>query len=82
VPEGAAELAVGDGLQPHVLLHLDDIEDRFVLDRLQFGGGDGVVVIMRVARGLDAVGPQEAADDIGAIGGLADGLASSSLGCK
>jgi hypothetical protein len=37
---GAAELAVGDALQPHVLLELDDLGDRLVLDRAQLLGAD------------------------------------------
>ena len=33
VPGGAAELAVGDRLQPDLLLHAHDVADRLVLDR-------------------------------------------------
>ena len=35
VPEGAAELAVGDGLEPDLLLLADDVRDLAVFDRLQ-----------------------------------------------
>jgi len=34
VPEGAAEFAVGDRLQPNVLLPLDDLDDLVVFDGL------------------------------------------------
>ena len=32
MPEGAAELAVGDGLEAQILLQLDGVADRLVLD--------------------------------------------------
>ena len=50
VPGRAAELAVGRGLQPRLLLHAHDLADRLVLDRPQRGGVDlpGVVVVARL----------------------------------
>jgi peptide/nickel transport system substrate-binding protein len=38
MPEGAAELAVGDGLQADLLLPPDNLADLLVLDRLQLAG--------------------------------------------
>ncbi len=40
VPGATAELAVGRGLQPDVLLHLHDLADGVVLDRVELGGSD------------------------------------------
>ena len=40
VPRGAAELTVGRGLEPDVLLHPHDVADRVVLDRAQLRRGD------------------------------------------
>src|SRR5690606_3033948 len=64
VEEGAAELAVGDALQPHVLLALHHPADAVVLDRAQ------PVVVERagrmpLARLDEAPGAQEAADVVG-----------------
>src|SRR5205085_2938258 len=40
VPPGAAELAVGHGLEPDLLLPLDDALDLAVFDRLELGRRD------------------------------------------
>ena len=66
VPPGAAELAVGHRLEPGVLLHPDDVDDRLVLDRLELLGRERLVLEVGLARGLDRGGPEEAADDVGA----------------
>ena len=62
---GAAELAVGDPLEAHVLLGAHDLADAFVLDRVQ--------VLRRKAAGgeflprlLQALGSQKTADMVGA----------------
>jgi hypothetical protein len=69
VEVGAAELAVGDGLQPHVGLELHDLGDRAVLDLAQLGGRDLALGLL-LAR-LQQVGrAQEAADVVGAEGGI------------
>jgi hypothetical protein len=71
MPPGAAELAVGDGLEADSLLHADDIDDGSVLGGTQLIGGDRVILQASLARRLDGGGTQEAADDIGAEGRLA-----------
>ena len=63
--EGAAELAVGDSVQPHTLLSMDDVADAFVLDRVQFlrrhmAGGEAL------ARCPQPLRAQKAADMVGA----------------
>jgi len=63
---GAAELAVGDALQAPVLLELDDVADRLVLDRAQLGAADRVLLEMLVARLEQLFRAQEAAYVIGA----------------
>ena len=76
---GAAEFAVGDALQAHVLLALDDLADALVLDGAQLGGGErpGEELLARLAQPLR---PQEAADVIGAEGGTGQAfLLNSSL---
>ncbi len=62
---GATELAVGDGLQAHVFLELDDLGDRAVLDFAQLRGRDRALLALfaRVEQDLRA---QEAADVVGA----------------
>jgi hypothetical protein len=65
VPRRAAELAVGGGLEPDLALHGDYRLDRGVLDRahvvrVQPPGGEVL------ARGEQRIGPQQAADVIGA----------------
>ena len=65
MPPGAAEFAVGDGLQAGRFLLLDDVLDLAVLDRLQRGGVDlafGAALARLFQRGR----PQQAADMIGA----------------
>ena len=78
VPGGAAELAVGDRLQPGLLLHADDVPDRLVLglrEALVVEPAGGV----RLAR-LEQLGrPQQAADVVGAerrTGSLGHSLSS------
>jgi hypothetical protein len=65
VPEGAAELAVGDRLEPKLLLQLDRVADRLVLDPAQLLGGDGPGFPL-VARVEQFLGAQQAADMVGA----------------
>ena len=65
VKKGAAELAVGDSLQAHMLLGVDDFADALVLDRVQFlrremAGGEAL------ARCSQPLRAQIAADMIGA----------------
>src|SRR3984893_1905448 len=69
MPPGAAELAVGDGLQPHLLLLLDHAFDLAVLDRLEFRHGD-LALRALLARRLQRRRPQEAAHVIGAEWGF------------
>ena len=51
VEEEAAELAVGDRLEAEAFLPLDQLGDRLVLDRAQFG-------IIDIARGCGARAPR------------------------
>ena len=65
VKEGAAELAVGDSLQAHVLLGMHDFADAIVLDRVQLlrrhmAGGEAL------ARCSQPLRAQIAADMVGA----------------
>ena len=64
VEEGAPELAVGDAVQAPVLLHLDDLADRAVLDLAQRGGVD-LAFLAAGARFEQFLGPQETAYMIG-----------------
>src|SRR5581483_3041890 len=78
IPERAAELAVGDGFQPHVLLPPDGVGDLAVLDRLQLIGRD--LVLLALGAGFLQRGrAQQAADVIGAERGLGALHGSSSL---
>ena len=63
--EGAAELAVGDALEPDVLLPADRLSDAFVLDRAQLVRAALAASVAR-ARREQPLGPQQAADLIGA----------------
>src|SRR5262245_39675479 len=65
VPPGAAELAVGDGLEPHLLLLLDDALDLAVLDRLERGRADLALGVL-LPRLLERSRTQQAADMVGA----------------
>src|SRR5215471_18586411 len=65
VPEGAAELAVGDGLQAHLFLLFDDGGDLAVFDRAQLVGAD-LATLALGARVLQGGWTQQAADVIGA----------------
>src|SRR6185295_6494512 len=79
VEVGAAELAVGDAAQPHVLLEADDLGDRVVLDGAQLRGRD-LALGAALARVEQAPGPEEAADVIGAKRRLRAGRHRGSLG--
>ena len=65
MPPGAAELAVGDGLQADLLLLLDDALDLAVFDRLEVGGADLALGAL-CPRLLQRCGAQQAADMVGA----------------
>ena len=65
MPPGAAELAVGDGLQAGLLLLGDDRADLAVFDLLERIGGD-LAIGAALARLLQRRGAQQAADMIGA----------------
>ncbi len=65
IPEGAAEFAVGRGLEPDVLLPLDDLFDLAVFDLLERGGGDFAPLTFR-PRFLQRRSAQQAADVVGA----------------
>src|SRR6476646_2357359 len=69
MPPGAAELAVGDGLQADLLLLLDDPLDLAILHRLEVGGAD-LTLGAFFPRLLQRSGPQEAADVVGTERGL------------
>ena len=68
MPPRAAELAVGDRLQPDVFLLLDDARDLAVLDRLELRGR--ISPRSACARLFERGGAQQAADVIGAEGRL------------
>src|SRR6516162_9988984 len=70
VPPGATELAVGDGLQPHLLLLLDHAVDLAVLERLELRRAD-LALRALLARRLQRRRLQEAAHVIGAEWGFA-----------
>src|SRR3546814_12337049 len=63
--EGAAELAVGDALEPDVLLALRHLADAVVLDPAQGLAGDLARRVL-LARLDEAPGPQKAAHVVGA----------------
>ena len=65
VPEGAAELAVGDRLQADLLLPLDESADLPVLHLLERAVRD-FAAAMFLARVLEKLRAQEAADHVGA----------------
>src|SRR5262249_4217635 len=65
VEVGAAELAVGDRLQPDILLEPDDLGDRLVLDLAQLGRRE-VALRLFLARLEEVFRPEEAADVVGA----------------
>src|SRR5262249_28049507 len=69
VPPGAAELAVGDGLQPHLLLFLYGALDLAVLDRLELRRAD-LALRPLLARRLARGGTQQATHVVGAERGL------------
>ena len=72
VPHGAAELAVGDGLQARLLLLFHQVCDGGVLGggQLLAGDGPGGEIGARLLEGLRA---QEAADDVICVGRVGDG---------
>ena len=72
VPHGAAELAVGDGLQARPLLLLHQVCDGGVLGSGQLLAGDGSGGEIG-ARLLEGLGAQEAADDVICVGRVGDG---------
>src|SRR5712671_5401101 len=65
MPIGAAELAVGDRVEPDLLLPGDDLADLGVLDGGKLGGGDSPRRVLE-ARLLKRRGTQDRADMIGA----------------
>ena len=67
VEVGAAELAVGDALEAHVLLELHDLGDRLVFDLAQLLGRDLALGLL-LARLQQVLGAQEAADVVVAGG--------------
>ena len=69
IPEGAAEFAVGDALQADLFLLADHLFDFAILDRAQGRGIDLAALAFR-ARLLQGRRTQQAADMIGAKGGL------------
>ena len=69
VPPGAAELAVGDGLQADLLLLLDHPLDLAIFHRLEVGGADLALGAL-FPRLLQRCGTQEAADVVGTERGL------------
>src|SRR5262249_27917492 len=69
MPPGSAELAVGDGLQPPLLLLLDHAFDLAVLDRLEIRRPD-LALRAFLARRLQWRRPQQATHVIGAEWGL------------
>jgi hypothetical protein len=61
----AAILAVGDDVEPDLLLHGDDLADCLVFDGAQVGGGDAAFGEI-VPAGQQIVRTQETADGFGA----------------
>ena len=66
VPGMAIVLAVGNELQPQLLLHADHVADRGLLDALELGLRDRLLLRL-LPRPDQCVRPDEAADMIGAI---------------
>ena len=71
VPHGAAELAVGDGLQARLFLLFHQVCDGGVLGGGQLLAGDGSGGEIG-ARLLEGLGAQEAADDVICVRGIGD----------
>src|SRR4029077_8316996 len=69
VPPGAAELAVGDGLQADLLLLLDHPLDLAIFHRLEVGGADLTLGALFPCL-LQRCGTQEATDVVGTERGL------------
>ena len=65
MPPGAAIFAVGDRLEPDLLLLPDDLQDFRVLDDFELRGRDFPFLALR-ARFLERRGAQQAADMVGA----------------
>src|SRR5215470_13469947 len=65
VPKRAAELAVGDGSQPDVLLLADGLLDLAVFDLAELGGAD-LAALALAARRFERRGAQQAAHVISA----------------
>ncbi len=65
MPEGAAKLAIGHGLEPDVLLLLNDAADLLILDGVKLLRGD-LARFMFGARVFQRLGPQKTADHVGA----------------
>jgi hypothetical protein len=65
MPPGAAEFAIGNGLQACLFLFLDNLLDLAIFDLLQIAGGD-LGPLSPPARFPDCRGTQQAADMIGA----------------
>jgi hypothetical protein len=64
VPRRAPELAVRRRLQPHALLHRDDVPDRLVLSGAQCRDVD-LTGLVRGARREQCGGPEQASDVVG-----------------
>jgi hypothetical protein len=69
LPGGAAELAIGDGFEPDLLLLADHRRDRAVLDSPPLSVAD-LAALVSAARLLEGCRPQQAADVVGAKGRL------------
>ena len=65
VPKRAAELAVGDGSQPNVLLLADNLLDLAVFDRGELGSAD-LAALTLATRRFERGGAQQATHVIGA----------------
>ena len=65
VKKGAAELAVGDPLQAHVLLRAHDLADALVLDRVKIARRQSAAG-EPLARLSQTLGPKITADMVGA----------------
>jgi hypothetical protein len=78
VPHGAAELAVGHGLEADLLLVCHELRDALVFDLRELGIVDGAGGVVRAGL-LEGGWAQEAADDVvgvGRLGGQGHGLSS------
>ncbi len=76
MPPGAAELAVGDGVETDVLLKPDGVADRRVLDFGERLGGN-LATLAPLARVQQLLRAQQTADMVGAkrgLGARADGF--------